>query len=61
MAIKHVKPFDPVWTVLEEPSGCGIVIVALFTTDAGAAVFTLAMYLVLSSGFPRLEEPMPTC
>jgi len=29
---------------LEEPSACGIVIVALFTMDAGAAVFTLAMY-----------------
>src|SRR4029077_20238190 len=41
---KHVTPFDPVWTVLEDPSGCGMVIVALFTTDAGAAVFTLAMY-----------------
>src|SRR6478609_9440406 len=44
LAIKHVKPFDPVWMVLEEPSGCGMVIVALFTTDAGAAVFTLVMY-----------------
>jgi hypothetical protein len=44
LAIKHVKPFDPVWTVLEDPSGCGMVIVAFFTTDAGAAVFTLAMY-----------------
>src|SRR6266511_4159650 len=42
--IKQVKPFDPVWTVLEDPSGCGMVMVALFTTDAGAAVFTLAMY-----------------
>jgi hypothetical protein len=42
--IKQVKPFDPVWTVLEDPSGCGMVIVALFTTEAGAAVFTLAMY-----------------
>ena len=44
LPIKHVKPFDPVWTALEDPSGCGMVIVALFTTDAGAAVFTLAMY-----------------
>src|SRR6476619_8513120 len=42
--IKQVNPFDPVWTVLEDPSGCGMVMVALFTTDAGAAVFTLAMY-----------------
>src|SRR4051812_17050898 len=42
--IKHVKPFDPLWTVFEDPSGCGIVIVALFKTDAGAAVFTLVMY-----------------
>jgi len=39
-----VKPFDPVWTLLADPSGCGIVIVALFTTDVGAAVFTFAMY-----------------
>jgi hypothetical protein len=44
LPIKHVKLFDPVWTVLEDPSGCGTVIVALFTTAAGAAVFTLAMY-----------------
>jgi hypothetical protein len=44
LATKHVKPFDPVWTALEDPSGCGMVIVALSTTDAGAAVFTLAMY-----------------
>src|SRR5215471_13323981 len=44
LSIKHVKPFAPVWTVLEDPSGCGMVIVALFTTDVGAAVFTLAMY-----------------
>src|SRR5215470_6712275 len=44
LATKHVKPFDPVWTALEDPSGCGMVIVALFTTDAGAAVFALAMY-----------------
>jgi hypothetical protein len=28
----------------EDPSGCSMVIVALFTTDAGAAVFTLVMY-----------------
>src|ERR1700721_1396465 len=44
LPIKHVKPFDPLWTALEDPSGCGMVIVALFTTDAGAAVFTLAVY-----------------
>jgi hypothetical protein len=44
MSIKHVNPFDPVWTVLEDPSGCAMVIVALFTTDGGAAVFALAMY-----------------
>jgi hypothetical protein len=44
LAIKHVKPFDPVWMVFEDPSGCSMVIVALFTSDAGAAVFTLAMY-----------------
>src|SRR6185369_16852334 len=44
LSIKHVKPFDPVWTVLEEPSGWVMVIVALFTTEAGAAVFTLVMY-----------------
>jgi hypothetical protein len=31
-----------------------MVIVALFTTDVGAAVFTLAMYS------QRLEKPMPT-
>src|SRR6185312_3781480 len=44
LSIKQVKPFDPVWTLLDDPSGCGIVIVALFTTDVGAAVFTFAMY-----------------
>src|SRR4029077_6176294 len=44
LPIKHVKPFDPVWTVLEDPSGCGMVIVALFQRHAGAAVFPLAMY-----------------
>src|ERR671912_2297282 len=43
-SIKQVNPFVPVCKVLEEPSACGMVIVALFTMDAGAAVFTLAMY-----------------